>query len=146
MTRQHALPLPLSAVPAGAGMGRADGLPLFDPLVDLGGHGAPTPAGKSTGTATVAPSPGDVGSRWAAALRARYPDARAKRIARDLNVSVRTAEGYLSGQAPTAAVLVRAVALHGTAFALEVLGAVDADETALAVRLTERAVSPSRRA
>ena len=63
----------------------------------------------------------DVGARWAAALRRRYPAHAAKRVARDLGVTVRTAEGYLAGQAPPARVLVRAAALHGAALALEVL-------------------------
>jgi hypothetical protein len=63
-----------------------------------------------------------IGERWAAALRRRYPDrARAKRIARDMCVEIRTAEGWLAGQAPQVKALWRAALVHGPAIVTEVL-------------------------
>jgi len=63
-----------------------------------------------------------LGSRWAAALRRRYPDRnQAKLIARDFDVAVRTAKGWLAAGAPFAPVLVRAAHLFGAGILGEVL-------------------------
>lgn len=63
-----------------------------------------------------------IGTRWAAWLKRTYSGPhKAKRIARDLNVQVRTAEGYLAGQIPYAPVFVTAAQVHGPAVLFEVL-------------------------
>lgn len=63
-----------------------------------------------------------IGQRWADALRRRFVGAhQAKRIARALDCEVRTAESWLSGQAPYAKYLFRAARRFGAALVLEVL-------------------------
>lgn len=60
-----------------------------------------------------------IGGRWAAALKRRYDSAKAVALAFD--VGVRTAEGWLAGQAPYAKYLLRAWRLHGADIIAEVL-------------------------
>lgn len=63
-----------------------------------------------------------IGRRWAEALRRRYRgEAAAKTVARAFDVQVRTAEGWLAGQAPYAKYLLRGWRLHGAALVAEVL-------------------------
>lgn len=63
-----------------------------------------------------------VGRRWATALRARYPERdTAKHIARAFGVDPRTAQSWLSGQAPQIRHLAQAAVLHGAALIGEVL-------------------------
>jgi hypothetical protein len=63
-----------------------------------------------------------LGVRWASALKRRYPGAgQAKLIARDFDVAVRTAKGWLAEGAPFAPVLVRAARLFGAGILGEVL-------------------------
>lgn len=63
-----------------------------------------------------------IGQRWASALRARYPGpAIAKQVARAFAVDLRTAEAWLSGQAPYAKFLLRGWRLHGAAIIAETL-------------------------
>ncbi|WP_428247244.1 hypothetical protein [Ferrovibrio sp.] len=73
----------------------------------------------------------EIGPRWAAALRRRYPGAhQAKRIARDFDCETRTAEAWLGGQAPYAKYLMRGWRLHGAALVGEVLAPDDAAQRA----------------
>lgn len=67
----------------------------------------------------------DIGQRWATALMHRYPgrlpgSLDAKRVARDFDISVRTAEGWGDGQTPYAKHIFLACRLHGPAILLEV--------------------------
>lgn len=81
---------------------------------------------------------GDLGRRWAEALKGRLaPDARAKRLARLLGAEIRTAEGWLAGQAPQLRYLFRAFRVFGPTLLAEVLapgsawsGGVDLDQRA----------------
>ncbi len=63
----------------------------------------------------------DVGARWADALRRRYIFCAAKRIAADFDVDVRTAKGWLGGQAPMAAYYQIAWQRFGIDFIVETL-------------------------
>lgn len=56
--------------------------------------------------------------RLAAFFRQKYPTATAANVARDLNVSLRTAEGWLSStpSAPRSAVLLRGILVYGPEF------------------------------
>jgi len=79
-------------------------------------------AGNSTSLGDVKSSEAGLGARWAAALKRRYPDRdRAKLIARDFDVAVRTAKGWLAEGAPFASVLARAAHLFGAGILGEVL-------------------------
>lgn len=57
------------------------------------------------------------GGRLATFLRAVYPDARAKRVARDWCVDERTAEGWLAGRLPGSAMLAAMCRRWGASFA-----------------------------
>lgn len=57
-----------------------------------------------------------VGQRTSAYLKEYYPKNRAKLIARDFNVSVGTAERWLSGQAPTVAHIEQMAAVFGEGY------------------------------
>lgn len=86
---------------------------------------------KDMGQVTGAFHEPEIGPRWAAALRRRYPGAhQAKRIATDFDCEIRTAEAWLGGQAPYAKFLMRAWRLHGGAFVGEVLAPDDAAQRA----------------
>jgi len=84
--------------------------------------------GTATGNSPVAGGDVDVQGRlWAEALKRRYPGKRRgsldiKACAAGFGVSLKTAEGWASGQAPLRRHLVAGWRLHGWSFLAEVLG------------------------
>lgn len=123
--RQLALGLTVSLKPA------ADGSPLRLALWRSQGD-------KDMGQVTGAFRDPDIGGRWSAALKRRYPGPHAaKRIAQDFDCEPRTAEAWLSGQAPYAKYLIRAWRKHGHAIIGEVLAP---DDTAMQSALDDAAL------
>lgn len=101
--------------------------------LSLWSAGAGNPIGQATGALSAGGGAGEreIGQRWAAALRRRYPGGfAAKRIARAFDVDARTAESWLAGQAPFAKYLLRAWRLHGGAMVAEVLAPDDGEAKA----------------
>lgn len=70
-------------------------------------------AGGSTGLAPVEIPEGELGQRWAEALKRQHPAHTAKLVARDLACEVRTVEAWLAGQAPQLKFFFRALRRYG---------------------------------
>lgn len=64
--------------------------------------------------------PHEVGARWAAALRRRYPQNTTKLAARAFSASENTVKAWLDGQAPQNKHMQRAIVLHGPNILAEV--------------------------
>ncbi len=73
-------------------------------------------AGGSTGLASVEIPEAELGARWARTLRCQHPANTAKLVARDLACELRTAEGWLTGQAPQLKFFFRAMRRYGSRF------------------------------
>ena len=85
------------------------------------------PAGKTTENSTVEAEDGQLGRRWADALRSRFPGQRLgsldiKSCSAAFGVSLKTAEHWATGVAPLRRYLVKGWRMFGWSFLAEVLG------------------------
>lgn len=142
---------PLNCSSAGVVAGYNPQPPFIENVKRNGGNGSPSVLfpnnnkkhGKAMSKNTVEFQPDDEirAQKWSAALRKRYDCAgAAKKIARDFDVSPRTAQGWLCGQGtPFLKYLERGVLLFGFEFLADVLGDVLPLDCSLskAVRLEE---------
>lgn len=122
------------------------GLDLPQPVVAPSQTDWRAAAGNATASLDEALRSADgVGERWAAALRRLYPPPdTCKRVAAAMGCELRTAKGWLSGQAPEAKRLALLAALHGPAAALAVLAPGAAKRAELEARLCEMTAALER--